>query len=184
MANEQQKAPQAVIVMLPKSVGLAILLTVLFGPLGMLYSTIWGAVIMFIPSLVVLVVGFLTFGFGLLGLIVIWPISIVWAAVAVKSYNKKLLCQPTSPSSPMLPEQKGLSSKPEEVIGMPSPDVAPSPKNLRDVGTCPNCKATISETAKFCNNCGAKVEKVICPHCGLEVNPGAKFCGSCGKNLT
>ena len=76
---------QPVIVAPIKSVGISILLTVLFGPLGMLYSTIQGGIIMVILSLIV---GFLTFGFGL---IVIWPISIIWGAVSVNSYNKKLL---------------------------------------------------------------------------------------------
>jgi hypothetical protein len=178
MANEQQKAPQAIIVMLPKSIGLAILLTVLFGPLGMLYSTIWGGVIMFI---VALVVGIPSLG---LGLIVVWPICIIWAAVAVNSYNKKLLPQSTTSSSPMPHEQEGLSSKPEEVISIPSPGIAASPEDLRDVSICPSCNAAISKTEKFCNNCGAKIEQVICPQCGLAVNPGAKFCGGCGQNLT
>jgi hypothetical protein len=177
MTDEPQKPPQAVIVMLPKSVGLAILLTVLFGPLGMLYSTIWGGVIMFI---VTLVVGIPTLGFGL---ILTWPICIIWAAVAVNSYNKNLLSQPPTSSSPM-PHEQGLSPKPEEIISIPSPGIAPSQENLREEGICPSCKATISRTAKFCNNCGAKVDQVICPQCGLAANPGAKFCGGCGKSLT
>ena len=131
--------------------------------------------------IVTLVVGIPTLG---LGLIVIWPICIIWAAVAVNSYNKKLLLQPTTSSSPMPHEQKGLSSKPEEVISIPSPGIAASQENLREEGICPSCKATISRTAKFCNNCGAKVEQVICPQCGLAANPGAKFCYGCGKELT
>ena len=82
MSNEQ---PQKVVVTPTKSVGVSIILTVLFGPLGMLYSTIWGGIIMFVISVVV---GLLTLG---LGLIVTWPICIIWAAVATNSYNKKLL---------------------------------------------------------------------------------------------
>lgn len=68
-----------------KNVGLAIILTVLFGPLGMLYSTIWGGVIM---TVVNVIVGFFTVGFGL---VITWPINVVWAAVAANSYNKKLV---------------------------------------------------------------------------------------------
>lgn len=82
MANEQ---PQRVVVTSTKSMGVSIILTILFGPLGMLYSTIWGGVIMFVLTAIV---GFLTLGFGL---IVTWPICIIWAAVATSSYNKKLL---------------------------------------------------------------------------------------------
>jgi len=82
MANEQ---PQRVIVTSTKSMGISIILTVFFGPLGMLYSTIWGGIIMLVISAVV---GLLTFG---LGLLITWPICIIWAAVATNSYNKKLL---------------------------------------------------------------------------------------------
>ena len=82
MANEQ---PQRVVVTPTKSMGISIILTVLFGPLGMLYSTIWGGIIMFVISAIV---GLLTLG---LGLIITWPVCIIWAAVATSSYNKKLL---------------------------------------------------------------------------------------------
>ena len=67
-----------------KNVGLAILLTVLFGPLGMLYSTISGAIIMIIVSVVI---GAVTAG---LGFIITWPVCIIWAAVAANSYNKQI----------------------------------------------------------------------------------------------
>ena len=82
MANGQ---PQRVVVIPTKGMGISIILTVLFGPLGMLYSTIWGGIIMIVISAVA---GLLTLGFGL---IITWPICIVWAAVATSSYNKKLL---------------------------------------------------------------------------------------------
>lgn len=82
MATEQ---PQRVVVTPTKSVGISIILTVLFGPLGMLYSTIWGGIIMIVISSVV---ALLTFG---LGLIVTWPVCVLWAAVATNSYNKKLM---------------------------------------------------------------------------------------------
>jgi uncharacterized membrane protein len=51
----------------------------------MLYSTIWGAIIM---GIIALVVGVLTLGIGLL---VIWPICILWGALATNSYNVRLL---------------------------------------------------------------------------------------------
>lgn len=84
MSNEQ---PQIVVVKSTKSVGIAILLAFM-GPIGMFYSTIIGGIVMLI---VALFVGFSTFG---LGLIFIWPICIIWSAMAAISYNKKLLaCQ-------------------------------------------------------------------------------------------
>lgn len=73
------------VVVSAKSPGTAILLTILFGPLGMLYSTIPGAIVMFVLSLVV---GIPTLG---LGLLVIWPICVIWAAIAASSYNKRIL---------------------------------------------------------------------------------------------
>ena len=51
----------------------------------MLYCTIWGAIIMFVVSLVI---GIVTLG---IGLIITWPICIIWAALATNSHNKKLL---------------------------------------------------------------------------------------------
>ena len=88
MVNEQ---PQRVVVTSTKSMGLAILLTVLFGPVGMFYSTIPGALVMMGVSLVIGLIGLLTLGLGLLLLIPMWPISIIWTAVATNNYNKKLL---------------------------------------------------------------------------------------------
>jgi len=70
-----------------KSPGIAILLPILFGPIGMFYSTIGGAIIILLVSLVV---GVLTLG---LGLLVTWPICILWAALAASAYNKRLLRQ-------------------------------------------------------------------------------------------
>ena len=81
----EQPARQAVIVVPTKSVGIAIMLTLFFGPLGMLYSTIAGAAVMFVATLLAL---FLTAGIGLL---VTWPVGVIWSAVAASSHNKRLL---------------------------------------------------------------------------------------------
>ena len=82
-----QENPQqtSVITISTKSVGIAIILTFLFGPLGMFYSTVGGAIIM---SLISIVVGLFTLGFGFF---VTWPICIIWGALAASSYNKNLL---------------------------------------------------------------------------------------------
>jgi hypothetical protein len=81
--NEQQT--KVVIVQSPKSVGVAIILTFFFGPLGMFYATVKGAIIMMVVSLVV---GIFTLGFGLL---LTWPACIIWGAMAASAHNKKLL---------------------------------------------------------------------------------------------
>lgn len=82
MGNEQ---PQTVVTTSTKSMGVAIILTVLFGPLGMLYSTILGGIIMLVIGVPLVLI---TFG---LGIVITWPICIIWAAVATSSFNKKLL---------------------------------------------------------------------------------------------
>jgi predicted amidophosphoribosyltransferase len=66
--------------------------------------------------------------------------------------------------------------------------------------TCPHCKHQLLLSAKFCRNCGKKVEedqvipskkeegkvdrtRKYCPHCGQHILLGAKFCRNCGKKL-
>lgn len=87
MANPVQNEPsrRVVVVASTKSTGLSIALTFLFGPLGMLYSTVSGAIIMCIASAIV---AFLTLG---LGLLLTWPICIIWGYRATKTHNRKLL---------------------------------------------------------------------------------------------
>ena len=47
---------------------------------------------------------------------------------------------------------------------------------------CPKCQFDNLEGAKFCNECGNKLE-LACPECG-KVNPlGSKFCNECGHDL-
>ena len=48
---------------------------------------------------------------------------------------------------------------------------------------CPRCQAENPVTARFCEECGARLA-LACPHCGAEVSPGKKFCRSCGAQLT
>ena len=61
------------------------LLTFLFGPLGMFYSTVSGAVIMLIVSIVLAA---FTLGFSIF---ITWPICMIWGAVAVNSYNTAVI---------------------------------------------------------------------------------------------
>jgi len=83
--SNQPPRPTVVIAKSPKSMGIGIALSFFFGPLGMFYSTITGAIVMIFVNLIV---GFLTFGIGLL---VTWPIDIIWTIVAINSYNNKLM---------------------------------------------------------------------------------------------
>lgn len=74
-----------VVVRETKSVGVSLLFTLLFGPLGMFYSTVSGALIMIVVSVVL---GFFTLGFSLL---LTWPVSIIWGAIAAKEHNSRVL---------------------------------------------------------------------------------------------
>jgi class 3 adenylate cyclase/tetratricopeptide (TPR) repeat protein len=48
---------------------------------------------------------------------------------------------------------------------------------------CPRCQAENDAGARFCEDCGARLE-AACPSCGTPVTPGKKFCRSCGAPLS
>jgi hypothetical protein len=64
-----------------KTMGLAVLLTVLFGPLGLFYVSIAGGAIL--TAFTVLTAG--------LGIFVTWPASIVWSIISVNSRNQRTM---------------------------------------------------------------------------------------------
>jgi hypothetical protein len=70
-----------------RSVRLAVVLGLVFGPLGMFYSTIPGAIVMLVLSLIIVP---MTMGFGL---IVTLPACALWAGLSARSHNKKLLAK-------------------------------------------------------------------------------------------
>ena len=47
---------------------------------------------------------------------------------------------------------------------------------------CPKCQFENLIEAKFCNECGCKLE-LACPECNKPNPPGRKFCNECGQNL-
>ncbi len=50
--------------------------------------------------------------------------------------------------------------------------------------TCTKCGANISANAKFCLECGNKVEKAkFCTNCGASISANAKFCPECGNKI-
>ncbi len=85
-----------------KSIGIAILLTFVFGPIGLFYASVSGGLIMtFTPILLALlvIVGFfqnntLLFGWSFVLLIIFavtfWLIIIIWAVIGVINYNKEI----------------------------------------------------------------------------------------------
>ncbi len=75
--------PTRVIVVDRKSIGLAFLLALFFGPLGMLYTTVGGAIFMLIVSGIV---GTLTAG---VGLAITWPLCILWSCISAAKHNDR-----------------------------------------------------------------------------------------------
>ena len=68
-----------------RSVLLAVVLTVLFGPLGLFYASVWGALALIVVAAIGVVP---TMGFVL---IFVWPASIAWAVIAASNQHKTFL---------------------------------------------------------------------------------------------
>ncbi len=81
----------AAIMIQSKNMGLAIVLTLLFGGIGLFYATIAGGIIMSILMIITLIIAFLTLGIGAILFIPLNIICIIWAVVAVNKHNKKLV---------------------------------------------------------------------------------------------
>lgn len=54
-------------------------------------------------------------------------------------------------------------------------------ENNSELIKCPNCGKTVHK-GKFCSECGYKFP-LICPNCGAELKDGAKFCFECGTKI-
>ncbi len=48
---------------------------------------------------------------------------------------------------------------------------------------CPKCQFENREGAKFCKECGARLE-IACPKCDALITPDSKFCDECGYDLS
>ena len=56
-----------------------------------------------------------------------------------------------------------------------------------EVFNCKNCNCLIDSKAKFCPECGSKIEviqKKYCSTCNTELSEGAKFCPECGTKVS
>lgn len=86
--------PTVVIVQPTKSAGVAAILGILFGPLGLLYAGLR-------PALLMLVVNVLVGGFTLgVGLVLTWPLCGLVGWSAANASNKKLLAGATGRMTP------------------------------------------------------------------------------------
>jgi len=80
-----------------KSMGVAILLTVFFGPLGLFYASVGGALLAILSPLIAVwqyEKGMISEGnidqFLLLYFLLVWPFSIFWSIISVWSYNYRI----------------------------------------------------------------------------------------------
>ena len=85
MSEEQDQQSTTRVVVTPrKSLILSLILTFIFGPLGMAYATLGGALVMIGVSIIA---ALLTAGGSI---VVTWVISMIWGALAVERYNRKM----------------------------------------------------------------------------------------------
>lgn len=111
-------------VMQTKSTGTAVLLTVLFGPLGLFYASVAGGAIL--TALTVLTLG--------LGILITWPVAIVWSIVAVSNHNQRLMAVMAAPqpihSAPYTygQPQPVVASPTYQPMGLPSGDPLRAPR--------------------------------------------------------
>ncbi|MEW6408235.1 MAG: hypothetical protein AB1465_06125 [Patescibacteria group bacterium] len=81
-----------IIVTSTKSMGVALFLTILFGPLGMFYVTIPGGIVMSIIAFFFILIALITAGIGIILIpFFVWLPCIIWTVIATKKYNEKLM---------------------------------------------------------------------------------------------
>lgn len=160
-----------------KSVGGAVALAFFFGPLGMLYATVVGGIVMFF---VTIPVAFFTLG---LGLLITVPTCMLWAGLAASSHNKRLQgvagqqtvmpapavsAPPAPPTTPVQPAVPVQSADPPQAA-VSAPPIAPGQesagpgdeeptvilKSQSRAGACGSCGGEIAPQARFCSSCGA-----------------------------
>ena len=96
--NQVTNQPRAILIKSTKSTGKAIFLVLIFGPLGLFYSTLGGAIIMTLLAPIFLLYLTFTANWGSLILLIIlfYPICLIWAIIGVNNYNNKILRDPNS----------------------------------------------------------------------------------------
>jgi hypothetical protein len=183
-----------------KNVAGAVALAFLFGPLGMLYATITGGIVMFFVNIVV---AFLTLGLGLFFTI---PLGMVWAGMAASSRNKQLQTiatvqatggqTPASTGPPAAwhddPAGSGrlrfhdgarwtdhYADKPNQPIAEPTEPVT---SEQLPAATKEPAPATVAEEEDVTVVLKPASPKASCTSCGHEIDPQARFCSACGQS--
>jgi hypothetical protein len=111
-----------------KSTGLAFVLSFFFGPLGLFYASVTGGIVML---LITLIVGIITFGFGL---IITQIICIIWAMIAVNNHNQNVSSQSIITQQPQVQNRQPVQSQPlkqqNTPIAIKPTDPAPKSESL------------------------------------------------------
>ncbi|KYG90907.1 SPFH domain-containing protein [Metasolibacillus sp. FSL H7-0170] len=86
-------------------------------------------------------------------------------------------------TSSVLLSNFGLNTASEIITSMQQQ--LPPLKSIDKHSVCPSCNEKVKPNSKFCNSCGANMEKKVfaCPSCNFENNENANFCGNCGKSF-
>lgn len=104
MTRDRTHLPHPAVMTTPKNVWLAVLLAGLFGPFGLFYATVPGAMIMLV---VAIVLAMFTFG---IGVFLVWPFCAVWAWRATVSHNKRVYLEEHTDSPDPLERGDGMMS--------------------------------------------------------------------------
>jgi hypothetical protein len=87
MAEVKSERPIYLLVKPYKSLAASILLTVFLGPIGLLYGSFWGAVLM---SILIIPGLFMPPHVGGIALFIFWLVCCFWGVFSVARYNKKI----------------------------------------------------------------------------------------------
>jgi len=104
--------------------------------------------------------------------------------------TKRGLCKDCAPDLGVEMSAAQASRSVEEVwahAAMAEEDKKLGEENWRETirATCPNCEAPLATNAKFCPECGFKLQGAAhCTECGAKLTPGAKFCAECGTKVS
>jgi len=166
---ESQDHPNVVVQ--PKSAGISIILTILFGPVGLFYASVTGGLVMTVATFLL---SLMTFG---LAFFIMWPITIIWGAVAVSEYNSKLHNLPNTENNNHTPQKsaetefKFNSSKDNKNASGIDYDFIDKPlrSNLEIDKTI---KATLESKMKKCPMCFEEIKYLAkkCKHCQYVID--------------
>ncbi len=100
--------------------------------------------------------------------------------------EKKGLCKYCAPDMGVEMAAAQASRSVEEVWAhakMSAEDKHLSESDWRETihASCPECESPLATNAKFCPECGARINaEPHCTECDAVMQPGAKFCAECG----